>query len=124
MRLSLTAADIIEQHDTIIRELGGDHGMISSSSLYFIVDHASANPYSEKFFTLLAKILWAITVDHPFTDGNKRTGLVIVQAILKENNYILELNHKEKEEFILSVASLQFELEDLIDLLESVSRRI
>ncbi len=63
----------------------------------------------------------SITVDHPFIDGNKRTGLVVIMSILQDNDLILDLSEKEKEEFILSVAKLEFDVSRLKNFLENNS---
>lgn len=108
MKFSLSIKDMIEVHDQIIDEFGGDRGIVSESSLHYIIEHATKNKYNEDFFTLLTKILRSITIDHPFVDGNKRTGLVIVESVLQENDMILDMSEKEKEDFILNVAKLKF----------------
>ena len=113
MEINFEVEDIIEIHDEIIREFGGDEGIVSISSLDFILDYAKTNTYNDDFFTILAKILQAITIDHPFVDGNKRTGIVVIEAILEDNGLILSLDEKMKEEFILDVAKLHYTLENL-----------
>ena len=114
MKINFEVDDIIEIHDKIILEYGGDKGIVSISSLDFILDHAKNNPFDDDFFTILAKILQAITIDHPFIDGNKRTGIVIIESILEDNGLILSLDEIEKENFILKVARVEFNLNDLI----------
>jgi death-on-curing protein len=119
MKINLTSEDIVDIHNDIINVYGGDHGIVSLSSLEFILEHAKVNPYGEDFFTILAKILRAITIDHPFADGNKRTGIVIIETILEDNDLIFSATEKEKEEFILSVAKVELELENIVEFLIS-----
>lgn len=121
MKVNFSVQDIVDIHNQIILEFGGDEGVVSISSLDFIIDFVNENKFDEDFFTLLAKILRAITIDHPFVDGNKRTGLVIIQSILEDNKLILNLSEKGKEEFILSVAKLKFNLNELKLFLENNS---
>ena len=118
MKFSLSIKDMIEVHDQIIDEFGGDRGIVSESSLHYIIEHATKNKYNEDFFTLLTKILRSITIDHPFVDGNKRTGLVIVESVLQENDMILDMSEKEKEDFILNVAKLKLSEEDIKKILK------
>ncbi len=123
MKVTFKPEDIVEIHDEIIDVFGGDRGVVSLSSLDFILEHVKHNKYDEDFFTLLSKILRAITIDHPFVDGNKRTGLVVVQSILQDNNLILNLSESEKEKFILDVASLKLSLEEIKQILENNSEK-
>lgn len=113
MNVNFEVSDVVEIHDEIIKKYGGDSGIVSLSSLEFILDHSKHNPYEDDFFTLISKILQAITVDHPFLDGNKRTGLVILESVLEDNGLILSLDEKQKEDFILKVAKLEFTLKEL-----------
>lgn len=118
MRVNFSAKDIIEIHNQIITEFGGDEGLISSSSL---VEFVNDNKFNEDFFILLAKILRAITIDHPFVDGNKRTGLVVILSILEDNNLILNISELEKENFILNVAKLNYSLDEIVIFLKNNS---
>jgi prophage maintenance system killer protein len=45
-----------------------------------------------------------ITELHPFIDGNKRTGLILIETLLRDNNLYLDLTNYEKEKLVLSIA--------------------
>ncbi len=119
MEINFTVQDIIDIHEQIIDVYGGDIGVVSTSSLDFVIDHAKHNPYGDDFFTIIAKILTAITVDHPFVDGNKRTGIVILEVILEDNKLIFSLDEKKKEDFIIKVAKVEFTLKELTDFIRT-----
>lgn len=113
MNINIEVQDIVEIHNQIIKEFGGDEGIISTSSIDFVLDYAANNTYRDEFFTIITKILQSITIDYPFVDGNKRTGIVVLEAILEDNGLILSLDENEKEYFILKVAKLEFTFESL-----------
>ncbi|MCA9086755.1 MAG: type II toxin-antitoxin system death-on-curing family toxin [Planctomycetaceae bacterium] len=44
-------------------------------------------------------------MNHPFVDGNKRTGFVAADTFLRLNGYFLKVDQKSGEETILELAS-------------------
>lgn len=50
------------------------------------------------------QLVWIIIHGHVFHDGNKRTGMSALEAILRLNNYRLEATDQEIEEIALRVA--------------------
>lgn len=100
---------IILIHDKIINTSGGDHGILNPSSLEFALDHIEYNNSDDNFFHNLALLCRNIISLHPFIDGNKRTGLMMTEIILDENNLRLKLTQKQKELFVLNVAQGKFE---------------
>jgi death on curing protein len=51
-----------------------------------------------------ATLLWGIVRNHPFIDGNKRTGYVATQAFLRANGAALEADEDAKFNFVIAVA--------------------
>lgn len=54
-----------------------------------------------------AALLHALVQDHPFHNGNKRTGIVAVLVFLDQNGYVLEATEDELFDFVLGLASHQ-----------------
>jgi death on curing protein len=113
MKINILTKDIIDIHDKIIKRFGGEKGVISTSSIDFVLSHFKMDNFNEDFFTILSKIIRAIVIDHPFIDGNKRTGLVICESILQDNSFLLNITEFEKENFILEVAKLKKNLTEI-----------
>ena len=51
-----------------------------------------------------AAYLYHIICNHPFVDGNKRSGLVAALTFLEVNNVILAYDEYELEELVVKVA--------------------
>ncbi|WP_317045512.1 Fic family protein [Algoriphagus antarcticus] len=49
-------------------------------------------------------ILESIVKNHPFTDGNKRTGYVLTRLLLMEANLHIHVNQDQKFKLIISVS--------------------
>ena len=52
-----------------------------------------------------AALIWSITLNHPFNDGNKRTGLTTSFAFLANNNHLLIAHQDEAVELCLRIAA-------------------
>lgn len=118
--ISYSFEDIVELHNDIIDRFGGDEGIMNPSSLDFAVDRIKYYSDDTTLFDDIALLVRAITQDHPFVDGNKRTGLVLAQAILRDNGLQFDLDYNARKEFILSVAKCEFNsLEELSKYIEN-----
>jgi len=90
----------IDKEDIVIinKRLGGD--LSRDGSLDFAIDKANQekrNPYRK-----IAYLVRAIIVDHPFSDGNKRTALEIVVKELYR--YEIECNIEKLTKIITKTA--------------------
>lgn len=88
--------------ETIIRIAKGFGGNLrNSSSLDFALEKQTDKKLGE--YKKLAYLLRAILVDHPFSDGNKKTAAFISLAFAEQNNKVVDdelIKHQ-----ILSIAS-------------------
>ena len=100
---------VLEIHDRQIRNYGGDNSIRDAGLLESALAVPSAgvgNAYFHDFpFGMAAAYLFHIVKDHPFVDGNKRTGAVTALAFLAVNGYCLEADEKDLENMVLSVAA-------------------
>jgi prophage maintenance system killer protein len=90
----------ISKEDILRINNGFGGNLRSSSSLDFAMDiqqNKKLGPYKK-----LAHLWRAILVDHPFSDGNKRTAAFIAFAFAKENNK--QVNQELLIHHIISIA--------------------
>ena len=66
----------------------------------------------------------SIIRNHPFMDGNKRTGIAAAGIFLMQNNYHLTVTNQELEEFTLHVTISKPDISEISFWLESHSIRI
>jgi len=83
----------------INKGFGGD--LRSDSSLDYAIDMQDNKKLGE--YKKLAYLLRAVLVDHPFSDGNKRTATFIALAFAEEANK--QVNKEILEHQIISIAS-------------------
>jgi death-on-curing protein len=102
----ITAAILMEIHDELIKASGGSAGVLSTGTL----DHISfeCNRKSD-CFRKAAAALHGIVTQHPFFDGNKRTGLAVAYLILIGYGYGLHADQENIVEFLLQVANYRID---------------
>lgn len=90
----LTEKKVIQIHDFLIEETGGNPGIRDPATLFFIVE---AINYEPDLFRKAAQALF-LADRHPFWDGQKRTAFVLADDILREKGYCFD--RKDKAEIM------------------------
>lgn len=104
----LELGEILEIHSDQLEHYGGcagirDMGLLLSAAAMpraGIVDRY----LHEDIFEMAAAYLYHIARDHPFVDGNKRTGVVAAIVFLVMNDVSFDAEEDELEGVVLSVA--------------------
>jgi len=105
----LTFAQVLAIHQDQIARYGGESGLRDMTLLKSAVGSPAAT-FDGRFlyvdvFEMAAAYLFNIVKDHPFVDGNKRTGLLAAYVFLKLNGYRLDVKQLDLAETTLAVAS-------------------
>ena len=79
----ITEKEVIQIHDFLIEETGGEPGIRDPGTLSFIVE---AINYESNVFRKAAQALF-LAERHPFWDGQKRTAFELSDLILRQNGY-------------------------------------
>lgn len=109
--LSREAIEVMHQEQLL--EHGGLPGLKDENAL----EAALARPLNkaaygeEDVFALGAAYLYGITRNHPFSDGNKRTGFLAAYSFLWINGHAIEAEQSLVIAFVLSVAAGEIEEE-------------
>ena len=115
----LTVEEIIALHDKLIERTGGSQGLRDQSLLESAVYSAmSAFGDSEAYPTVeekAARLMFSITNNHAFVDGNKRIGLFVMLMTLQLNNIKIKYTQTELITLGLSVADGETEYIDILD---------
>ena len=105
----LTLEDLLEIHRRVIESTGGSDGIRSIP----LLDSAVARPQAtfggiDLYLALpekAAALFHSIISNHPFVDGNKRTGFTAMDVFLRLNDHHIVAGEDEKYDFVISVAS-------------------
>ena len=103
--------DVLEIHRDQIEHYGGSLGIRDMGLLQSAVAMPAAG-FGDQYlhqdiFEMAAAYLFHITQNHPFVDGNKRTGAVAAIVFLAMNDIEIIADEDELEAFVRSVATGQ-----------------
>jgi death-on-curing protein len=106
----------VEQiHNILIEEFGGAKGVRD----YGALDAALKRPFAtfdkqDLYPTVIEKasaIIESILLNHPFVDGNKRTGYVLMRLMLLQSDKDIIAEEDEKYDFVISIAKGELSVE-------------
>ena len=128
MTAYLTTTQILIIHARLIEETGGSHGLRDLGSLEAAVARPRATFDGEELypdlFHKVAALLESLINNHPFIDGNKRTGITAAGLFLRQNSYRLTVTNTELERFTMSVATGQTGVMEIAAWLQTRSRPV
>ena len=119
---NLTPEQVLFIHARLIAETGGEHGIRDLGLLQSAVSRPQAvfegNELYPDIHTKAAALLESLINNHPFVDGNKRTGITAAAMFLQINNYSLTASNQELESFVLSIASGEQTIDSIMEWLK------
>ena len=115
----MTLDNVLQLHFVLIREFGGSQGIRDKN----LLESALARPFAtfggEDLYPTppdrAAAILESIVINHPFIDGNKRTGYVLMRMMLLENGLDILASQKDKYKFVIEVTEGKHTIESIKD---------
>lgn len=113
----LTAEQVLFIHYSLIEETGGSHGIRDLALFQSAVARPLAafggNDLYPDLFTKAAALMHSIIKNHPFVDGNKRTGITAASIFLMHNGFQITASNKELERFTVKIASTNTDIEEI-----------
>jgi death on curing protein len=114
-------------HRILIDSFGGSHGIRDKAAL----ESAIARPFQtfdgkELYPSVLEKaasLIESILINHPFIDGNKRTGYTLLRLFLIQNEIDITASQDNKYEFVIDIASGTLKYEGIVSWLSSNTKR-
>lgn len=110
----LDIEEVYKIHDLIIERAGTKAGVRDFALLHSAVERPKATyggrPLYPTIFAKGAALLQSICMNHPFTDGNKRTAWASTLRFLWDNGFHLKAMRKEAVDFMLRVDNQKPEL--------------
>jgi death-on-curing protein len=104
----LSLEEVLVLHEDRIRRYGGTAGIRDLELLSSALGTVSASFGGEflhgSLFEMAAAYLFHITRNHPFLDGNKRTGLAAALVFLSIHDVEIEASEDDLTELVLGVA--------------------
>lgn len=107
--ITLTAEQVLMLHDLMLQSTGGAVGLRDKGALESAIYHAFASFDGKDLYPSIeekaSRQAFAIIQSHPFTDGNKRVGLLVMLVFLELNGIELKFTQDELIELGFSTAA-------------------
>ena len=115
----ITKEMILRLHELSIIQYGGAQGIRDEG----LIESAIARPYQSfggqdlypTVFEKAAAIAQSIIINHPFIDGNKRTGFLAMLATLQYEHYSLTAKTDLIYFFVIDISTGTKSFEDIVD---------
>jgi len=122
----ISEKEALEIHAILIERFGGSDGIRDKE----LLDSALNRPYQtfdgqELYPSPIDKaaaILESIVKNHPFVDGNKRTGYVLARLFMMNNQLIIDADHEQKYQLVISISKGELSFDQIREWLEKNSR--
>lgn len=115
--------EVLRIHNLLIDTFGGSKGVRDKASLESAIHRPYATFDQMELYPdpidKAAAILESILINHPFIDGNKRTGYVLMRLILLQYKLDIDTSQTEKYSFVIAVAKGEMTKEVIIVWLKS-----
>lgn len=111
-----TREQVIAVHDASLARFGGapgirDPGMLNSALARPFASFGGVDAFPDDISCTCA-MAHAIISDHPFVDGNKRTGAAVLGMVLRANGVRFKPRHAEFCEVMLGIAASKVSLDE------------
>lgn len=110
---------VLRIHQLLIDQFGGSNGVRDIGVLESAINRPyqtfDGNSLYPEPIDKAAAILESIVKNHPFVDGNKRTGYVLMRLVLMEAKKDINASQDEKYEFVIKIASSAYDFDDIKD---------
>ena len=115
----IAISDVLSIHKILIDNFGGAMGVRDESALRSALQRPFQTFDGQYLYkSILEKasaLVGSILINHPFIDGNKRTGYVLLRQYLLENGLDIEASEQEKYDLIISIASGEIRFEQILN---------
>ena len=118
--------EVLEIHSILIERFGGSDGIRDQE----LLDSALNRPYQTfdgkelypKPVDKAAAILESIVKNHPFVDGNKRTGYVLARLLMMNEQLDIRADQEQKYQLVISISKGELSFDQIKEWLEKNSR--
>jgi death-on-curing protein len=112
----LTLNEVLEVYRQVMAQSGGAEGLMHLSALESALAQPQMTFGGEELYPTLvdkaAALSYALIKNHPFLDGNKRTGHAAMEVFLVLNGSEIRATVDEQEHVILQVAASEIDREE------------
>ncbi len=123
----ISKEQVVKIHQILIKRFGGIQGIRDLSMLESSIERPNSGIEDKEFYPTpeekAAAVIESIITNHPFNDGNKRTGYVLMRLILLEYNLDIDASGSEKYKFVMEIASGNRDYDSILNWIRSRIRK-
>lgn len=123
----LSLEQVLAAHTVLIKRYGGSGGVFNKGLLESAVFRPQASVFGQEAYPTLfekcAALGYSLIQNHPFIDGNKRTGFAAMHLMLLINGYDLTSTTKEEIALAEDIASGKMHEPEITQWLKQHSRK-
>ncbi|MCW3114201.1 MAG: death on curing protein [Segetibacter sp.] len=120
--------DIVEMHDKSVNDFGGMHGIRDQG----LLESAIARPFQTfggndlygTIFEKAAALGESLIINHPFVDGNKRTGMLAMATFLLNYNRKFIAKSDSLYNFIIDISTGSISFEEIVRWLQQNTKEL
>ena len=109
---------VLRLHELSIIKYGGSQGIRDQG----LMESAIARPYQTfggeylypTIFEKAAAIAESLIINHPFLDGNKRTGFLAMLAVLETENFKINISNDEVYSFTIQISTGEIKFNQIV----------
>ena len=113
----ITLEIVIGIHAVLIKRYGGSPGIRDEGALQSAIGRPNQTFDGEELYKTTvekaAALIESLVKNHPFIDGNKRTGYVSMRILLRKNQKDVRATEEEKYAFVINIANGISEYEEI-----------
>jgi len=109
---------VLQLHKAVLQQYGGGEGIREPEMLDSALKRAFQTFGGEELYAdaidKAAAVLQSVIVNHPFVDGNKRTGVLLGFTLLLANNIHITATEDARYDFVISVSKNELSYEEIV----------
>ena len=122
----ISIIEALEIHSILIERFGGTKGLRDKALLESALNRPLQTFDGQQLYPTAidkaAAILESIVKNHPFIDGNKRTGYVLARLILMNEHLDIKADKEQKYQFVIDISTGSLDFEQIKEWLSKNSR--
>lgn len=119
----ITINEALMIHKLAIDKFGGSSGVRERNLLESAIQRSQATFDGQELYPnpidKAAATIESIVKNHPFSDGNKRTGYILMRLILLKSKVDINATEQEKYEFVIKIAEGKSDYEEIKSWIET-----